>query len=160
MNPAACIETVTHLREQFGVSPLIPQVVACEELLQAGEVVDVAVLGLFKAGKSSFLNAILGEDLLPVDVLPATAAITRIEFGPREQITVHLVSGQVTEIPLSDLAQFVTEQGNPGNEKGVARVDVATPRMAEWRGIRFVDTPGIGSAFTQGSSQKTENKAR
>src|SRR5512134_1200960 len=83
MEPSRAVERVAAVCRDFGVGSLSPQVEACRELLRGGGVVDVAVLGQFKAGKSSFLNALIGGSVVPVDVLPSTAVVTRIGYGPR-----------------------------------------------------------------------------
>jgi len=140
----------------FQVASLAPQIVACRELFRNGGVVDVAVLGQFKAGKSSLLNALIGGAVVPVDVLPATAVVTRIGYGPSERVAVRRLSGEVLEIPLSRLAEFVTERGNPVNEKQVALVDVELPVLAPYEGIRFVDTPGLGSVFAHNTKVSKE----
>jgi GTP-binding protein EngB required for normal cell division len=145
---AGRIELIRRLCERFDVQPLFPQMQACMEALDNGGGVEVALLGLFKAGKSSFLNALLGKDVLPVDVLPTTAVITRVLFGPRERAVVRHLGGESLEISVDDIHQFATEQGNPGNVKQVACVDVETPAMEAWRGLSFVDTPGVGSIYS------------
>jgi ribosome biogenesis GTPase A len=43
---------------------------------------DVAVLGQFKAGKSSFINSLPGQDVVPVGVVPVTTVVTRLRYGP------------------------------------------------------------------------------
>ena len=48
----------------------------------ASDQLNLAVLGQMKRGKSSFINALLGADILPTGVLPATAVITQIKYGP------------------------------------------------------------------------------
>jgi GTP-binding protein EngB required for normal cell division len=141
------VDRVGAICGRFRVDSMAPQLAACEELLRGGGVVDVAVLGQFKAGKSSFLNGLIGGPVLPVDVLPSTAVVTRIGYGPRERVAVHGHSGEPFEIPLSRLAEFVTERGNPANEKKVSVVDAELPALAAFEGIRFVDTPGLGSVF-------------
>ncbi len=132
---------------RFRIDSLRPHVEALKELLGEGGVVDVAVLGLFKTGKSSFLNALFGAPVVPVDVLPSTAVITRIAHGQRERCLVHRLDGSTFEIPVGRLAEFVTERGNPANGKRVAAVDVELPALAPYDGVRFVDTPGLGSVF-------------
>ncbi|HQU14046.1 MAG TPA: dynamin family protein, partial [Thermodesulfobacteriota bacterium] len=144
---AAGVDRVGAICRRFRIDSLAPQLAACEEMLGDGGVVDVAVLGQFKAGKSSFLNGLIGGAVVPVDVLPSTAVVTRIGYGPRERVTVHGLAGDPFEIPLARLAEFVTERGNPANEKRVAVVDVELPSLAPYEGIRFVDTPGLGSVF-------------
>src|ERR1035438_5622620 len=54
----------------------------CAEFAEE-ESLNVAILGRFKAGKSSFLNHLFGKPLLPVGVVPVTTVVTVIEYGPR-----------------------------------------------------------------------------
>ena len=156
MDLTHAVECVEAIRRKFGVESLAPQLAACEELLGGGGVVDVAVLGQFKAGKSSFLNGLIGAAVVPVDVLPSTAVVTRIGHGPMERAVVHRLSGEALEIPISRLAEFVTERGNPTNEKRVAVVDVELPSLAPYEGVRFVDTPGLGSVFAHNTRVSKE----
>ena len=143
----AMLARLQALCRQFRVDSLLPQLQAGEEVLRDRGVVDVAVLGQFKAGKSSFLNGLMERDVLPVNVLPATAVITRIGHGPAERALVRHLAERIEEIALSDLAEFVTEQRNPGNVREVSIVDVELPTLSDFRGTRFVDTPGLGSVF-------------
>ena len=144
----AWVEWLERICAEFCFDSLRPQLSALADARRDEGVVDVAVLGQFKAGKSSFLNALIGRDLMPVDVLPATAVVTRIVHGPKDRALVRHLSGAVEEVPVGRLTDFVTEQRNPGNEKGVALVDVEVAALARFEGVRFVDTPGLGSAFT------------
>lgn len=111
------------------------------------ELLNVAVLGRFKAGKSSFLNYILGEPLLPVGVVPVTSVITEVEWGPGEHIEVIYTDGRSETIPAGRIRDFVSESENPGNTKRVARLRAVLPSMQRYKGIRFVDTPGLESVF-------------
>ncbi|HSQ15020.1 MAG TPA: dynamin family protein, partial [Candidatus Binatia bacterium] len=147
MDLSGTVDRVGAICRRFRIDSLTPQLAACEEMLGDGGVVDVAVLGQFKAGKSSFLNALIGAPVVPVDVLPSTAVVTRIGYGPRERVIVHGNTGDPFEIPRARLAEFVTERGNPANEKLVSLVDVELPTLSAFEGIRFVDTPGLGSVF-------------
>ena len=97
MDLSGTVDRVEAIRRKFGVESLAPQLSACREMLKGGGVVDVAVLGQFKAGKSSFLNGLIGAPVLPVDVLPSTAVVTRIGYGERERLTVHGLSGEPFE---------------------------------------------------------------
>jgi len=108
----------------------------------------LAVLGLFKRGKSSLMNAILGRQALPTGVLPLTSTITVLRFGPVERLLVHRQGWALTqEAPLSDLATYVTEKGNPGNRMQVTTACLELPVPFLRRGVEFVDTPGVGSAI-------------
>jgi GTP-binding protein EngB required for normal cell division len=150
------IDCIGDICRSFRIDSLMPQLRAGAEVLRDDGVVDVAVLGQFKAGKSSFLNGLIGRDVLPVNVLPATAVITRIGHGPAERALARHPAGRVEEIPLVDLPEYVTEQRNPGNVKEVSIVDVELPALEEFRGMRFVDTPGLGSVFAHNTKVSME----
>ncbi len=108
----------------------------------------LAVVGQFKRGKSSLMNALIGREILPTGVLPLTSAITILRFGPRERLVVSREDFSFEqELPLSSLVDYVTEQGNPGNHKKVRAAYVEVPAPFLRRGLEFVDTPGIGSAI-------------
>jgi uncharacterized protein (DUF1778 family) len=108
----------------------------------------LAVLGQFKRGKSSLMNAIIGRELLPTGVLPLTSAITVLKFGPTERLVIEREGLQWPEtVPLSQLDDYVTERGNPGNKKRVKTATVEVPLPFLRRGLEFVDTPGVGSAI-------------
>lgn len=112
-----------------------------------GAVVNVAVLGKFKAGKSTLLNRLLGADVLPVQAIPATAVITRVRFGPALKATVHKTGGETLAIEPSALADWVTETGNPGNARGASWVEVESPGLAGLERLVLVDTPGTGGTW-------------
>ena len=108
---------------------------------------NLAVVGQFKRGKSSLMNAIIGRDLLPTGLLPLTSAITTLCYGPQPRALLQRKGWTFEqEIALNELADYVTERGNPGNEKGLveARVELPVPFLR--RGLYFIDTPGVGSA--------------
>jgi GTP-binding protein EngB required for normal cell division len=109
---------------------------------------NVAVFGRFKAGKSSFLNHLLGRPLLPVGVVPVTSVVTEICYAPHESAEVIFVQGRKVErIALADIRAYVSELENPGNRRGVEAVRVFVPEMAAYQGLRLVDTPGLESIF-------------
>jgi GTP-binding protein EngB required for normal cell division len=105
---------------------------------------EVAVVGEFKRGKSSLLNALVGREVLPVGVLPLTAVPTVLEQG-EEALVVEYTDGRQEQHPLPQLANFVTEEANPGNRLGVARVTARLHTPLLDAGVRLVDTPGVGS---------------
>jgi GTPase SAR1 family protein len=107
----------------------------------------LVVLGQFKRGKTTFLNALLGEYLLPVGVLPLTAVVTLIYHGLQRNIRVVFNDDRIMEIQPNELADFVAEQKNPGNVKQVRYVEIAHPSPILRDGLVLVDTPGIGSLF-------------
>ncbi len=115
----------------------------------------LAVLGQFKRGKSTLLNALLGEPLLPTSVVPLTAIPTFLHAGPLRQAKVAYTNGRPGEQVTADearriamfLEEYVTEAANPGNRLGINHVEVASPAEILSRGVVLIDTPGIGSTF-------------
>jgi ribosome biogenesis GTPase A len=105
----------------------------------------LAVLGQMKRGKSSFINALLGAEILPTGVLPVTAIITEIKYGPIPEAAILYSNGRRETVDPHTLSDYITESGNPGNKKQVASVDLAYPSHFLASGIILVDTPGIGS---------------
>jgi hypothetical protein len=110
----------------------------------------LAVLGQFKRGKSTLLNALLGEAVLPTAVVPAyrhpdVHPARRVHFqGQREpQDAQFQAVGQLGDF----LAGFVTETGNPRNKLEVAQVEMFHPAALLGKGVVLIDTPGIGSTF-------------
>jgi GTP-binding protein EngB required for normal cell division len=105
---------------------------------------EVAVVGEFKRGKSSLINALIGREVLPVGVLPLTAVPTVLEQG-EDGLVVEFADGRQEHHPLRQVARFVTEEANPGNRLGVARVTARLHTPLLDAGVRLVDTPGVGS---------------
>lgn len=113
----------------------------------ATEQFNLVVLGQFKRGKSTLINALLGADLLPTAVVPLTSVVTIIHYGLQPHAMVRFLDGQTLEVKLADLALYSTERDNPDNTRGVAQVEVAFPSPFLRSGVRLVDTPGVGSVY-------------
>jgi len=107
---------------------------------------NLVVLGQFKRGKSSLMNAVIGRELLPTGLLPLTSVVTMLRFGPAERLQLTRDESWVEEAPISRLAEYVTERGNPGNAKKIRAAYIDLPLSLLRRGLHFVDTPGIGSS--------------
>lgn len=73
--------------------------------------------------------------------------MTRLRFGPSERLLVSRPNDRfLYDEPLSALAGYVTQEGNPGNQKKINDVCVELPLPFLRHGVEFVDTPGVGSA--------------
>jgi GTP-binding protein EngB required for normal cell division len=114
---------------------------------------EVAFFGRVSSGKSSLLNALLGNDILPVGINPITAVPTRLRAGPNARAVITFVDGHSEKIPLNEIAQFVTEQGNPGNKRNVVKAVAEIPSPSLTPGIVLVDTPGLGSLAKRGTAE-------
>jgi GTP-binding protein EngB required for normal cell division len=115
---------------------------------------QLAVLGQFKRGKSTFINALLGAPLLPVAVVPLTAVPVFIAWRAAPLVRVRFVNGASEELAAEApdairdfLFRYVAEEANPKNRLGVERVDLFYPAALLSGGTLLIDTPGVGSTF-------------
>lgn len=139
--------TLEKIVSQFQISTLKRPLEAYSSLFQTEQIIDVAILGQFKAGKSSFLNSIIGKQVLPVGVIPVTTAITRLQYGEPERAEVTHYDGKKTYVSVEEVGEYNSESRNPGNEKNVEVIDIYFPSLRDYAGLRLVDTPGLGSVF-------------
>ncbi len=145
--PGQRLEPLAKLAEAAGANALADEARALAERVRGGHFY-AACLGQFKRGKSTLLNALVGEPVLPVGVVPVTAVVTVLRHGPRRTARVRFAGGDHRDVPIAQLAQYVTEEQNPGNAKGVAAVEVFLPSALLASGMCLVDTPGVGSVFS------------
>jgi small GTP-binding protein len=106
---------------------------------------NLVVLGEFKRGKSTLINALLSRNVLPTGVVPLTSVVTTIAAGQDDQLRVYFEDGRAEERPFAELAEYVTETRNPGNRLGVELARLELDHDLLRVGLEFVDTPGIGS---------------
>jgi GTP-binding protein EngB required for normal cell division len=119
------------------------------------ERLQLAVLGQFKRGKSTFINALLGADVLPTGIIPLTAVATFITWRPDPLVVVHFrgkteseeFAVQAVDAIRDVLFRFVAEEANPENKLGVERVELFYPADILADGTVIIDTPGVGSTL-------------
>jgi len=105
---------------------------------------SIAVVGEFNRGKSTFINNLLGEDLLPTGELPTTALLTKIKYGPTKRIY-WFYDGKKQEIDDMQWEKLIAD--NDGNDpKGVLSIEIPNGFMKQ-SGIQLIDTPGAGDIF-------------
>lgn len=116
--------------------------------------VRVIVVGEFKQGKSKLINALVNAPACPVDDDVATSVPTIV--GHADQASAWVVmqpdgdgaapkSGlQRHEIALDQLADYVSERGNPANERRIVSAEVLLPREILKGGLHLIDSPGVG----------------
>jgi small GTP-binding protein len=121
----------------------------------AAQRLNLVVLGEFKRGKSTLVNALLGRSILPTGVVPLTAAVTVVRKGSEDRLVVRFLDGREEDHPVAVIADFVTESGNPKNARGIERVTVETSAPLLQDGLQIVDTPGIGSLHTHNTDTAT-----
>jgi GTP-binding protein EngB required for normal cell division len=148
----AVIRLLERVVNQYGLVEFRPALATVVDRLESRSF-EIAMFGRVSSGKSSLLNHIIGQDILPVGVTPITAVPTRIVHGPEARITVWLADRNPEHLSIDRLAEFVTEQRNPSNRQHVTRILVELPSSALRESVVYVDTPGLGSLATSGAAE-------
>lgn len=142
----AAVSQLTGLLSHGAWSPLAQRLAPIADKLARNRF-HLAVLGQFKRGKTTFVNGLIGADLLPTGVVPLTSIVTLIEYGEQAGAVVHFRNHQTKAISIREVVEYVTERDNPQNRKDVARVEVTYPAAILRDGVVLIDTPGIGSTY-------------
>jgi len=108
---------------------------------------NLVVLGQFKRGKTTLINSLVGNEILPTSVVPLTSIVTILKYGNEVRCTISMNNDTEQNIPIEKLHDYVTESGNPENRRGVKCACIEHPLPLLEKGIQLVDTPGIGSTF-------------
>ncbi|WP_077624772.1 dynamin family protein [Sediminibacillus massiliensis] len=138
------------LAEWGEIAPASPQLEKLEELKQdiEADYFTLVTVGEFKNGKSTFLNALLEEELLPVNVTPTTAAIHMLYQGTNRQMEVVKADGEKEYLPLvsKSLEKFTAQaEFDPDTVK---YIKVPHPSRMLGNRVVLVDTPGVNDLNT------------
>jgi signal recognition particle receptor subunit beta len=106
--------------------------------------VTIAVVGEFKKGKSTLVNALVNAEVCPSDPVDATVVPIAVSYGDELAATVHLAGAPSEQVELTHVAMFATESGNDENHRNVTRIEIGLPRRLLASGMIVVDTPGVG----------------
>lgn len=114
----------------------------------------IAVAGMVKAGKSTLLNAIIGEEIAPTDAGECTRIVTWYRFGHTPRITLYPLTGEPKGLPVTRVdGRLVFTLGEVRPEE-VERLVVDWP-AASLRDLTLIDTPGIASLSQEVSARST-----
>ena len=105
----------------------------------------IAVVGEFKRGKSTFINALLGKEILPSDVAPTSATINRVTYGLKPSVRIVFRNGAEEAVGIGQLVDYVTKL-TPQAEATAATVKEAIvqyPVPFCKQNVDIIDTPGL-----------------
>jgi GTPase SAR1 family protein len=143
---------------KLGLERDIQSLTTASQQLEQG-VFRLLVLGDMKRGKSTFINALLGEKVLPSDVNPCTALLTVLKYGSEKRATVHFTDGRTPET--TDISTFQETYTIPTDEAkrledkqeiafpGISHAVVEYPLPLLETGIEIIDTPGLNDTETR-----------
>ncbi|MEH1839632.1 MAG: dynamin family protein [Nostoc sp.] len=110
----------------------------------------IAVFGPFNHGKSTLLNAMLGNRTLPIDLIPTTGTAITVRYGSDVRTRIMLLDGrEIYRSGTEVLQQFAILDGNRQMRKDVASVEVFCPHPFLETGVEFLDLPGTNDRDEQ-----------
>ncbi len=135
---------------------LFNDLVDVEEKIDNPEII-IPILGLQGVGKSTVINAYLGEDIMPTETDETTCIPVEVRYG-LSKAEVHFKDNTIKTIENEKevLAQYVDNEYNPANKKGVSRIVVSDEFDVLKNGIVIVDLPGVGSLTKENEMTTTE----
>jgi len=152
------VNDLTRLRQisqQIGLQAYVIQLI--DDLLTRNKEskFSMAVVGEFKRGKSTFINALLGLEVLPSDVLPCTATLNRVTYGtkPLVKVVFEAKEGEperTVEIGINQLEDYVTKLTNQSKSTAanVKEAIVYYPAPYLQNNVEIIDTPGLNDDET------------
>jgi GTPase SAR1 family protein/predicted transglutaminase-like cysteine proteinase len=148
-NALALLASASEATEAYGRPDLGERVARVRERVTDPRM-RVLVVGEFKQGKSSLVNALVRAPLCPVDDDVATSVPTAVQYADEPSaVAVYppaVDGGEPLREPIGveEIREYVSEAGNPANERRLAAVEVGLPREVLRSGLVLVDTPGVG----------------
>lgn len=180
MNTAVFKETVSKLDGQLDKlleiaqstgtqQDIVEKIKALKEKNQSKNF-KVLVMGEFSAGKSTMINALIGEPILPERALTATAIITEIKYGADKKAVIYPIKGRWTggdapfEVPVTELRKYLLINHNIGDADGkdantmegnviaspFERAEVFMPLDILKDGVEIIDSPGLNDPASHG----------
>jgi GTP-binding protein EngB required for normal cell division len=107
----------------------------------------LVVLGEFNHGKSTFVNAMLGSEILPTGITPTTASINHVVWAANPTARVMLLTGESKFLDPAQLKDWVTVAGGHASE--VSYVELGYPSDLLQNNVVLVDTPGVNDLNEQ-----------
>jgi len=120
------------------------------------EPIRIALAGSLKSGKSTLVNALVGECIAPTDATEATRIVTRFRHGPTPKATANHTSGRRTNVPIvrsAGVSGGLTFEFGALDPRAVAEIDVEWP-AEELTDATIIDTPGT-SSLSRDVSERT-----
>lgn len=105
---------------------------------------NLAVLGEFRRGKSTLINALLRTAVLPSDIVPTTASVNRITYDPQPRARVEYFDGETQDINIDELTEYATQEGE--KSANVREVTVWYPTVYCANNVDIYDTPGLNDS--------------
>ena len=141
---STALKTTSEVMEQLELADQAKQAEEASAKLKS-RVFSVGIMGEFKRGKSTVINALLGEKIAPADVLPASATLNRITYGLNPKATILFKDGRRETVPVNSIADYVTKitEKSAATAQSVDQAIVEYPCQFCQNNVEIIDTPGL-----------------
>lgn len=140
-------ESLEQLKEYAASLNLENTAHSIEDILEktSGDHFEVAIVGEFKRGKSTLINALLGQEVLPADVLPATATLNRVTYSKDPYVVVEYKDGTSEKVDINHLADYVTKLSYESEKKAETVKEATVYYDTDFckNHVDIIDTPGL-----------------
>lgn len=115
-----------------------------EERLK-NHIFSVGIMGEFRRGKSTVINALLGQEVVPSDIVPCSATLNYVKWNVNKGAEIYFKDGSVQNIAVEDLSKYVTKITKESEEMSatVEKAVVYYPCQFCQNGVQIIDTPGL-----------------
>jgi small GTP-binding protein len=144
---AAELEGLAALAREVGMTSAAQDLTETRLPKLADERFNLVVLGEFNHGKSTFVNALLGADVLPTGITPTTATINHVVWAEKPRARAVLQDGKEVKVDVKAIADWVTVDGKRARE--ARYVEVGWPADLIKNKVTLVDTPGVNDLNEQ-----------
>lgn len=109
------------------------------------QVFSVGIMGEFRRGKSTVINALLGQEIVPSDIVPTSATLNYIRWDAVPRAVVHFKDGTEKQIDINELSAYVTKITAESKKMSATVEDaqVYYPCSFCRNGVQIIDTPGL-----------------
>ncbi len=109
---------------------------------------NVAIVGEFKRGKSTIINALLGKSIIPADVLPCSATFNKVVYGTEPYVTIEYKDGRKEDISIDKLPEYVTKLDAESEAKSATVKEATVHYPTEYcrNNVNIIDTPGLNDS--------------
>jgi len=118
----------------------------------------IMVMGEFSTGKSTFINAMVGQEVAAVNATPTTAVITKLCYGTNDKILVHFVDGKEEEYEIDSFKELTAKTGITGEDTTHASIEYVERQMPLdiLKYVTIIDSPGLNDINEQHSDTTKE----
>jgi len=119
--------------------------------LYNNKILKLAILGEFSSGKSTFINALLNDNILSYGDAPTTAVNTYINYGSKKSATLTYVDNSIKNIPMHKYNKYLLDENTSSM---ISKIDLYTQNPLLKDGLIIIDTPGSNVEISTHDAQR------